>query len=249
VKKITISLLSLAFLIGCGSSSSDDTTKDDKTLDFNRTNAKYDLNDYLQINSVVTYKLSSYTNNSGEKKYEEDDKKEAFPSQTSRHKENVIVMTNAQNIETGTIKILTNKLERTAKIGDKSIKFDVVRNFNIDDYITNSNMNQKISNATLELNRACKTTNILESKEYSGVTYKDVLEIKCSTTSKLTSKNDLTPKADVEKSELIYLAKEKGIIYTKSETCTSVTNIIIEDEKEVKVCKKEIKEIISFNKI
>jgi len=248
VKKITLSLLSLAFLIGCGSSSSN-STKENTTLDFNTSNAKYDLNDYLQVNSVVTYKSSVYLDNTGEKVYSEESKVETFPSQTNQRVDNVITMTNGKNIEIGTIKVSKNKFERTVNLGVKSIKFDVVRNFNIGDYITNSTMNQAISNAMIKLNRTCKTTKVLDNKAFNGVTYKDILEIKCNTASTLTSKSELTTQADVKKSELIYMAKEKGIIYNKSETCSSVTNVVLGQESEVKVCNKSIQEVISFNEI
>jgi hypothetical protein len=248
VKTIKISLLTLLFLVGCGSSSSDAPSKEDTTLDFNTTNATYDLDDYLQVNSIVTYKLTTYVDNSGGKKYAEENKVEIFPSQTNKRKSNVITMTNAKNIETGTITIFKNKFERIVKLGDQSIKFDVVRNFNVGDYITNSKMNQKISNATVQLNRTCKTTDTLESKKYNGTTYNNILEIKCTTTSTLTSKNELTTKADVEKNELIYMAKEKGIIYNESETCSSATNVVLNQESEVKVCTKTIQEVVSFTK-
>jgi len=249
MKKVTISLLSLVFLIGCGSSSSSDTKKDDKTLDFNQTKPAYDLNNYLQTNSVVTYKLSSYIDKTGKKDFEEENKVETFPSQTNKWKADLLTMSNAQNVETGTIKILKNKFERTMKMGDKSIKFDIVRNFNIGEYLANHLIEEKISNATVELNRICKATKTLETKEYNSVTYNDILEIKCDTTSTLKSKNELTTKANVEKSELIYMAKGKGIIYNESESCTSVTNVVLGQESEVKVCKKDIQEIITFNKI
>jgi len=250
MNRVTISLLTLVFFIGCGSSSSDNPTQqeENKTLDFNQTNAKYDLNNYLQVNSVVTYKLSNYVNNSGKKEYVETTKVETYPSQTNKRQSDVITITDENNIETGSIKILKNKFERISKDNNESVKFDVVRHFNIGKYITNSTMNQKISNATVKLNRLCKATSILESKIYSGRTYKDLLEIKCNTTSTLISNNALTTKANIEKSELIYMAKEKGIIYNKNESCTAVTNVTLGQENETKVCKKSIQEIISFIK-
>ena len=245
MKNIIIAILATLFIVGCGGSSSKKTKS--TTPDFNNTDAKYDLNTYLQENSSVVYRSILLTNNSGKKKYSDDSKVETFPTQKSVKTDNVILLQDGTDKETGSIKILATKLERTFKGSTGSQTIDIVRKFDIDDAITNSIMNQKISNAKVKLTRICHATDIIESKEINNIPYTNLLEIECTTSSELIEKNELTTEASLEKTELIYMVEKKGIVFNETETCTAVTNVALEQETKVSVCKKETKEMVSFN--
>jgi hypothetical protein len=244
MKNLGISIIVMSLIIGCGSSSSSKAKSTD--LDFNITNAKYDLIDYLQVDSLVTFKNKAYTK-SGTAEYLEPI--ETYPTQKSKKVSNVITLKDAIDKETGTIKILSNKIERTFNMGDTSNTIDVVRNFNVGDYITNSELKEKALDAELKLNRICEVTNIVESKKVTTTDYENLLEIKCKTSSELLKETEQVKKAEITKIETIYMVKGKGIVSNENEQCTSITSVILEVENTVKKCNKNIKEMVSFNKL
>ena len=244
MKNILIPTLAMLFIVGCGGGSSSSKSKVTEA-DFNNTNAKYDLKEYLQEDSLVVYNVNLYTDSSGKKKYSDKNKVETFPTQKSLKTNNVISLKDGSEKETGTITIFANKLEK--KSDSKTI--EVVRKFDKHDVLSKSITTQTISTAKVELTRICKAKDILKTKEVKRVEYEDILEIECNTDSILIGKDKNVKDASFERRERIYLAKKKGIIFSESESCTSVTNLTLGQETKVKVCEKEIKEMLSFNKL
>ena len=244
MKNILIPVVAMVFIVGCGGGSSSSKSKVTE-VDFNNTNAKYDLKEYLQEDSLVVYNVNHYTDSSGKKKYSDKNKVETFPTQKSVRTNNVISLKDGSEKEIGTIIIFANKLQK--KSGSTILEF--ARNFDENDILSKSITPEDIATAKVKLIRTCEAKDILKTKEVKSVEYKDVLEIECNTNSLLIGKDKNVKDASLEKVELIYLAEKKGIIFSESESCTSVTNLTLGQETKVKVCEKEIKEMLSFNKL
>ena len=243
MRNLGISIFIMAFIVGCGNSSSKGKST---ALNFNTSDAKYDLTSYLQVNSLAIYKNNASTK-TGTAPYAGNI--ETYPTLKSNKVADTISLKNENDIDVGNIKILTDKLERTFKIGEKSQTIDIVRNFSIGDYIANSKSIEKALDAEVELNRICQTEGIIKKKTINTFEYENLLEIECVTSSKLIKETAQVKEATVDKTETIYMAKGKGIVFNENETCTSITSVILEVENTVKVCKKNVKEMLSFNAV
>jgi len=244
---LTISILSsmVLFTTGCGGGSDSTTDPKDAVVEF-KTSGTYDLRNYVTAtqNQINNYVEKKFTNDKGEKKYEDTADETSYYA-TRFDVNNSTIKEFKDDVLESTYTILSNKI--IEKDAEDNTEFSIARYADDGDYVFKKSETTQLNGITFTIVDACKVTDHLTSKEVNGHTYNDVLEITCegySTSQEGATLNGNPLSIKTESTFISYSAKNEGTIWEEDETCTSTTL----NKTTNKECEKEITEITTISK-
>ena len=247
---IGLSVAAVVVFSGCGGSGSDKSLKFDATVQY-KTSADYDLKDYIAPleNSINTYRELSYTNQKGKKSFKGDPEEE-ISTEKYDIQNNIIVVKNGSDVIDQVFVIKPDRIEEKDDMNG-TVDTVLARYVNVGDYVlVDTNDTDDSEGVQILRKTACKLMKHYGAKTLNKKEYSDVLQIECKSNGNgSTQANGVLIDYDFEMSETFYTTKTQGEVYSENISCQKVVTTINGNKTTNATCEKEIRELVSSNKI
>jgi len=247
---ISLSVFAIVELSGCGGSGSSESINLDATVNY-KTSGTYDLKNYIvpEVNSINTYRELTYTNEDGKKSFKGDPDEVINAEKYDVQGDTIIVRDGTDAIDE-VYTIRADKIEQKDDLNSTTSE-TIARFVDVGDYILVTKSNVGSSNGIpIQKSIACKITKHYSNKELDNKNYSDVLQIECKTNgSGTTNANNIAIAYNDEETGTVYIAKNIGEVFSESVDCEKVTTTIGGKDTTNATCEKEIRSLISSNKL
>ena len=245
-----LNIVTVIVVSGCGGSGSEESVNLDAQVQY-KTSGDYDLKEYIapSVNSINTYRELSYVNQDGKKSFK-GDAEEEITAERYDIQDNIIIIKDGNDVVDDVFVIKPDRIEEKDDV-NSSMKVEIARYVNIGDYVlVDSNSTDGSEGIPIQRKTACKLVKHYGTKTFNKKEYSDILQLKCRTNGTGTTQaNGIVIRYNTEATETSYVSKNLGEVYTESISCQKVVTTINGTDTTNATCEKEIRELVSSNKI
>ncbi len=248
IKLSQATLAAVLLFSGCGGGGNDTGVSFDATVNY-KTSAAYDFLKYMipSTNAINLYSVETYENKDGEKRFKGDPDRSTYSEKYDINGTQITLRNGQDEIE----EIYDIRSDRIVEKEDANASGIAIARF-IDpgDYMVVSSTNRTEDKIPIVDKVACKFVKHIDTKMIDDIEYSDILELSCKNSA--DGSNDganISIKYHKESSESLYFAKDIGMVESETVSCTDITTTLNGQEQHNASCEKEIKRLVSHNKL